>query len=118
MTYNEIYLEALTYLGETSNSTGVTDYSDRAEYLLPGICAKLSKYSAALGDETFTPCSKITKSDSFALDDRLAFPAAAMLASLLIAPEDIELSNELSDLAADMLRDIMPCSVESVTEVY
>ena len=49
MTYSDVYTQALTYTGETAASTAVSDYSDRADYLFPGVLARLISSSNALG---------------------------------------------------------------------
>ena len=42
MTYSNVYSQALTYTGETADSTVVSDFSARADYLFPGVLARLS----------------------------------------------------------------------------
>lgn len=118
MTYSDIYSQALTYTGETASSTAVSDFSDRADYLFPGVVARFFTASAALGASPDFPSGKILKTDTFPLDDRLAPAAAALLASFLVAAEQPELSVRLKEVSESLLRGAMPAESSPTVEVY
>ena len=118
MTYSDIYSQAITYTGEIATSTAVSDFSDRADYLIPGVIARLAAASIALGTIPVFPEGKIVKSDNFPLDVRLAPAAAALLASYLVAAESPELSKRLISVADAALVGVAPVDVSPTTEVY
>ncbi len=118
MTYNDIYLTALTYLGEVSSSSAVSDYSDRAEYLMCGVVSELMNISEAIGTKAELPSGKITKTAEFPLDTRLAPAAALLLASGLTAHEHTELSDKLRENADTQLSSIAFADIHPILEVY
>ncbi len=97
MTCNDIYERALAMLGELPGDEALSDYSTRADYLLPGVIAQLTSCSFALGVDPGEMTSGLEKSDDFPLDERLASAAASLLAAFLIAPEDAEEAELLSE---------------------
>lgn len=109
MTYNDIYSQALTYTGETADSTVVSDYNARADYLFPGVLARLSSAAKSLGTSLTLPSTaKIEKTDPFPLSDILAPVAAMYLASLLVAAEYPDLSTRLISIADATLSGVLP----------
>lgn len=117
MTYSDIYSQALTFTGETADSTAVSDFNSRADYLLPAVVARLSNASLALGTSPSLPSGKIVRSADFPLDPRLSTAAAALLASLFVASEQPELSERLAEFAADSISGVSPADVAPIREV-
>ena len=118
MTYSDIYSQALTFTGETADSTAVSDFNSRADYLLPAVVARLSNASLALGTSPSLPSGKIVRSATFPLDPRLSVAAAALLASLFVASEQPELSERLAEFAADSVACAAPADSAPTREVY
>lgn len=109
MTYSNVYSQALTYTGETADSTVVSDFSARADYLFPGVLARLSSAAASLGTTlTFPSTASVEKTATFPLSDKLAPVAAMYLASLLVAAENPDLSTRLIKIADDALTGVLP----------
>lgn len=109
MTYSDVYTQALTYTGETAASTAVSDYSDRADYLFPGVLARLISSSNALGTTVTLPSTvKIEKATTFPMDDKLVPVAAMFLAAYLVAAENPGLSTQLIKIADATLNSVVP----------
>ena len=123
MTYYDIYLSALAFIGEPEDSTGTADYKKRALLLLPHIVSSLTYVQKLLGNNNAPEISNffyITLDSDFPLDEQLATVASAKLASLLVIDELPEMSQTLSKRAAEELERIMSSVVVigSTREVY
>ena len=118
MKLESLYSQALVLLGETADSTAVSDYSSRADYLIPGVLAELASASEALGTPAEIPEAPAEKSADFPLDSRLTAPAAALLASTLRRDESAGLASELDAHASRLLRFCCPPDVGHTREVY
>ena len=116
----EIYNNALVHIGEAASSIGVSDYEERAPYLIAAFCStvksidKQIRKSEGLGSQgDFSPVSLPLDSD-FPLCDRLSAPAALYVASILVIDEDPELSDSLYDKYCDNIASIAAQSEASV----
>ena len=122
MTYYDIYLSALAYIGEPEDSTGAADYKNRAALLLPHIVASLAHIHVLLGRKAVGDADAciISLDSLFPLDLRLAGATTLELASLLIIDELPELSQILAQRAKDerLNASAQACSVGSTREVY
>ena len=99
ITYNDIYTHALALIGETP-SDATSDYSERADLLIPDVIASLGDADSLA---SWSP-AKVTKTDVFFLDPRLEPAAAELLASLLVRPEDPEFAARLAELSSKTAR--------------
>lgn len=117
MLCNDIYERALTMIGETPDSQGISDYSTRADYLLPGVIAQLANFSDALGVSVDRSSGLLEKTADFPLAPSLATAAAKLLASFLIAPEDSDYAELLAEEASASCRSFA-ASIEGTKDIY
>ena len=122
MTYYDIYLSALAFIGEPEDSAGAADYKKRAVLLLPHIVSSLIHIHQLLGNES-PDASKlltVTHDSEFPLDLRLSTAASLQLASLLIIDELGEMSQTLSKRASEEAERVLSgvTVIGSTREVY
>jgi hypothetical protein len=107
MTNREIYNNSLALIGESLNSEYVEDYEERAPYIIASVAShnlmldrRIRAAEALSTAHSFSPVYLSLDLD-FPLCDRLAFPAALYVASLLVIDEDPDLSDTLYDKYCD-----------------
>ena len=122
MTYYDIYLSALAYIGESEDGDGTDDYKKRAVHLLPHIVCSLALANRLLGNESpeISSLFTLTLESDFPLDLRLAPATSAQLASLLIIDELPEMSQTLAKHAGEETERLLASVtvVGSTREVY
>ena len=122
MTYYDIYLTALSLIGEAENTSSTADYQKRAERLFVHINAGLYSLHLCLGgDEIDSGKFFIETLDTlFLLDERLVLTAALELASLLIIDKLPSISEMLKARAEAEKKNVadMATSISSTREVY
>lgn len=126
MTNREIYLNALTLMGESAESEYVDDYEERAPYLIASFCAqaksldKNMRASEGLSAQTAFSPVYLSLDGEFPLCDSLAAPAAIYVASMTVIDEDPDLSDELYERYCDSMATLSTlCGVcEPIGERY
>lgn len=122
MTCYDIYLAALTYLGEAEDTPATSDYKKRAPFLLAGVLSELYPIHKALGGEEIEveKLASLSLDCEFMLNEHLLVAASMRLACLLIFDERPELSAELEKRTnAEKARvSGRATSLESIGEVY
>ena len=124
-TNNDIFLMSLALVDERETVGDVSDFEERAPYLLASFCSlcktldkKLRERDSLDAQSSFSSV-KLKLSDDFPLCERLVAPAAAYLASTLIADETPSLSEKLYDKYCDAIATLgAECSCSSITNVY
>ena len=109
MTNREIYNNSLALIGESLNSEYQEDYEERAPYIIASVAShnlmldrRIRAAEALTAGHSFSPVYLSLDLD-FPLCDRLAFPAALYVASLLVIDEDPDLSDTLYDKYCDSI---------------
>ncbi len=122
MTYFDIYLTALSMIGEPENTSSTADYQKRAERLFTHINAGLYPLHRALGGEVIDADKFFieTLDTIFMLDERLVLTAALELASLLIIDKMPSVSEMLKERAEEEKQNVAATGavVGTVKEVY
>lgn len=122
MTYYDIYLSALAFIGEAEDGDGTDDYKKRAVLLLPHIVCSLTLANRLLGNESpeSSKLFTLTLESDFPLDLRLMPAASAQLASLLVIDELPEMSQTLAKYAGEETERLLASVtvVGSTREVY
>ncbi len=122
MTYNDIYISALRYLGEANSTDSTADLRLRAPVLLAAVNGIIYREAVRYDPENkISECSAfITLEDSFPYRDELAIPAALMLASMLVLDSRETLSARLMETANYVLARYLErfTTVTSTKEVY
>ena len=105
----EIYNDSLALIGESLSSEYKEDYEERAPYIIASVAShnlmldRRIRAAEALGEgNSFSPVY-LSLDLNFPLCDRLAFPAALYVASLLVIDEDPDLSDTLYDKYCDAI---------------
>lgn len=107
VTNRDIYNNSLALIGESLSGEYVDDYEERAPYLIASVAyqtltldKKIRTVDGLDAAESFSPVYLSLDLD-FPLCERLAFPAALYVASLLVIDEDPDLSDTLYDKYCD-----------------
>lgn len=129
MTCQDIYDLALNLINENANHSDTSDLAARAPLLIWAICVELndtnywycSQYSPANGLRA-GDIPKITAlTDKFPLHDRFASCVAYELGKLLMAEENVTLSNKLESMYVEQLLKIkseIPAEISRIRDVY
>lgn len=127
MTFQNLYDNAVRLACENSSSGDLTDYAERAPYLLACFCNECvgmdNAYRKAHGmeDGTYTESTVVTLSSDFPFAGIFANAAVSYLASMLVLDENETLSETLFDRYADTLsriRSSIPAKAEKITDRY
>ncbi len=122
MTYFDIYLTALSMIGESENTSATADYQKRAERLFTHINASLYPLHRCLGGEIIDADKFFieTLDTLFMLDERLVISASLELASLLIIDKMPSVSEMLKERAEEEKQSVAAtgAAVASIKEVY
>ncbi len=127
MTYRELFENALRAVAEGSDTGEVSDYEERAGYLLATFCMQCAKadadYRRANGEDaaTFSVAAWVDPDDEFPLCDVFAPPAIYYLSAMLTLDENEEMSDRFFELYSDALSKILsslPAACEGVTDRY
>ena len=127
MTYRQIYENALRLVCETDSTMNVSDYEERAAYILAtflGQCAPIDRqYRAAhqMGAQAVVPVACVDFDHTFDLADVFITPAEQYLAAMLVLDENEEMSERFFSLYTDSvsaLLDSLPFSCNSIEDRY
>jgi hypothetical protein len=127
MIYRELFDAAVRMVAESGTDCDVTDYEERAEYLLATVthqCAPLDRaYRKAMGMETTSATVGVCVplEDRFPLSDTFAPAVTYYLAAMLVLDENDEMSDTLFDSFSDALsqiRDGLPSVIEGIVNRY
>lgn len=127
MKCKELLHSALKHLGEIGDSSDNPDYAERAPYIIAAFVGEAEKvdadYRLAHGLDKAETFDKVYLSleEDFPLVNRLIPSCVFYLASLLIADESPELSENYYDRYCDSISSIcasLPATKESITEIY
>lgn len=116
---------ALALIDERESIGDVSDLEERSPYILASFCSlcksldkKLRQRDSLEAQGKFSAV-KLKLSDTFPLCDTLISPAAAYLASMLIADENPSLSESLYDKYCDSIATLgAECNCSAITNVY
>ena len=127
MINREIYLRALSLLGERCDSEGNEDYEERAPYLIAAFCTEAKEIDASYRESMkMSPakeidCVHIPLEATFPLADRFVNAATNYLAAMLIIDENTELSDKIYDIYCDLMASIqseIPAKIEKIAQKY
>ena len=127
MLCSEIFTASLKLLGEVGGAEENPDYAERAPYIIASFASEAievdERYRMAHGIEknAFATTVMIGLDQSFPLSERLASSCALYLASMLIADESPELSEELYEKYCDSISSVcrfLPHICEEIKNVY
>ena len=127
MINREIYLRALSLLGERCDSEGTEDYEERAPYLIAAFCTEAKEIDASYRESMkMSPakeidCVHIPLEATFPLADRFVNAATNYLAAMLIIDENTELSDKIYDIYCDLMASIqseIPAKIEKIAQKY
>lgn len=122
MTYFDVYLVALSLIGEAENTSATADYQKRAERLFAHINASLYPLHLNIGgaDVEANRFFIETLDTQFLLKEALMLPAALELASLLIIDKLPSVSVLLKTRAEDEKKNVAAAgsTTEPIKEVY
>ena len=127
MKNRDIYISALSLIGESVDIEENNDYEERAPYLLAAFCSE-----AASTDAAYREMKKLEAATSvdnvclplecdFPYADRFASAAVMYLAAMLVIDENIELSDKLFDRYCDTMATIqseIPSRIEKIVQKY
>lgn len=127
MTYRELFDAAVRMVAESGADCDVTDYEERAGYLLATVCHQCIPldrvYRKAMGEEG-EPVSVglwVSLEDRFPLSDAFAPAIGYYLAAMLVLDENDGMSDTLfasfSDALA-LIRDGLPFAAEEIVNRY
>ena len=126
MTCQEIYEAALRLICENEDAE-VSDYEDRAPYLLGNFCSEQlplqKKLDAARGlsPVEYTVSLVIDLEDAFPLSDDFLSPATYYLAAMLVLDENESMSDRFFDRYIDgvaSLASALPASLHPIADHY
>ena len=127
MTNRDIYLRALSLLGENCDHEGNEDYEERAPYLIAAFCTEAKDIDASyresmqMSPAKETDCVHIPLDSAFPLADRFVNAATNYLAAMLIIDENTELSDKIYDIYCDLMATIqseIPAKIEKIAQKY
>ena len=127
MTNRDIYLRALSIIGESCDVGENEDYEERAPYLLAAFCTEAKEIDAAYRESMkISPakeidCVHLPLEASFPLASRFVTAAANYLAAMLIIDENAELSDKIYDIYCDLMATIqsgIPARIEKIAQKY
>ena len=127
MINREIYLRALSLLGERCDFEGNEDYEERAPYLIAAFCTEAKEIDASYRESMkMSPakeidCVHIPLEATFPLADRFVNAATNYLAAMLIIDENTELSDKIYDIYCDLMASIqseIPAKIEKIAQKY
>ena len=127
MIYRELFDAAVRMVAESGADCDVTDYEERAEYLLATVtnqCVPLDQaYRKATGKDASSVAVGvcISMEDPFPLAETFIPAVSYYLAAMLVLDENDEMSDTLFDAYSDALskiRDGLPCAVEEIVNRY
>ncbi len=109
VTNNDIYSTALGMIGLQVTSEGISDYEERAPYLLASFCnmtkeldKKLRRREGLVNQLPFNSVY-LALGSSFPLSEPLASAAALYVAAMLVIEENSQLSDSLYDKYCDSI---------------
>ncbi len=122
MTYFDVYLVALSMIGEAENTSATADYQKRAERLFAHINTSLYPLHLNLGGAPIEAAKFFieTLDTRFLLHESLMLPAALEIASLLIIDKLPNVSVLLKTRAEEEKKNIASTgsTIGSIKEVY
>lgn len=122
MTYFDVYLVALSMIGEAENTSATADYQKRAERLFAHINTSLYPLHLNIGGAAVEANRFFieTLDTQFLLKEALMLPAALELASLLIIDKLPSVSVLLKTRAEDEKKNVAAAgsTTEPIKEVY
>ena len=128
MTYRELFDSAVRMVAEGGADCDVTDYEERAEYLLATACYQCAPLDQAYRIATGAASASldgvgvcVSLEDTFPLSDAFAPAVTYYLAAMLVLDENDEMSDGLFERFSDALssiRDGLPALVEKIADRY
>ena len=127
MTYRELFDGAVRMVAEGGADGDVTDYEERAAYLLATICHQCEPldrvYRNATGEDTSSLEIEVCVSmeDAFPLSNAFAPAVTYYLAAMLVLDENEDMSDTLFSHYANALasiRDSLPAATEKILNRY
>ena len=127
MTYRNLFDSAVAQIAEQVGDYGVSDYEERAGYILASFCTRTAdadkRYRAANGHPAVThpELAYVELEDIFPLHAVFAPVAAYYLAANLTADENESMSDRFFALYSDAISSILtglPCSISPITDRY
>ncbi len=127
MTYRSIFDSAVAQIAEQVGSNEISDYEERAGYILASFCALTAdadkRYRAAnkLATVSHPELACVDLDSTLTLHAVFAPVAAYYLAANLTADENEAMSDRFFELYSDAISSILaglPCATSPITDVY
>lgn len=127
MSYRELFEAAVRMVAEGGTVGDISDYEERASYLLATACHQCAPLDRAYRKATGAgePSSRVglcvELEDNFPLSEVFAPAVTYYLASMLVLDENAEMSDKLFDAFSDALasiRDGLPAATEKILNKY
>ena len=127
MTCRELFRSALRMICEREEISDVSDYEDRAGYLIASFCNQFSTLDTLIksmngeSGNTYTPSLCLTLDTSFPLADRFLTAATYDLSAMLVIDENEELSERFFALYSDAISSLQStviCKKETISDNY
>ena len=127
MTCRELFQSSLRMVCEQEELSDVSDYEERAEYLIASFCNQFTTLDALIkslcneGGSTYTPTTMLTLNNTFPLANRFVPAATYYLSAMLVIDENEELSERFFALYSDaisMLQKDVTGKSNSIKDAY
>ena len=127
MSYRELFEAAVRMVAEGGTAGDVSDYEERASYVLATACHQCAPLDRAYrkatgaGDSSAKVGLCVALEDTFPLSEAFVPAVTYYLASMLVLDENAEMSDRLFDSFSDALssiRDSLPATTEKILNKY
>jgi len=123
VTNRDIYNNALGIIGQSIDSADISDYEERAPYLIAAFCCIAKKLDKDIrksegleAQSTFSPVY-LALDGNFPLCETFSTTAALHVAAMLIADESEDLSDKIYERYCDSMSTLMASSTYSNEEI-